>query len=329
MHSRLFVILFAILVLAASCDKNEDKDPGTTGKWEQVYKFFPGLQDRFKPLYMGMKDTLIYGLGEYPLATDGLFPDLWSYTKKGWGKIADFPGKKRMGESVLLFFLEDQMYVGLGESFDPEACKDLWKYDLKNHTWDSLEFQFPGESRFGALFFKSEGVIHYGAGVNGKEGMLNKMYTFHPERGWEVANPAYIDRQAYSTTFALNGEVYDCFGQKEGNEYLSTIRKFNTGQKRWEPVYVIKTEDERKALVRIQAKAFVIPGEDGEYAYIIGGKPAPGVTTEEFWICCRYNPRTNEIVKINPPDVKSIEAAFSIDHEGYIFDGTNIWKFIP
>lgn len=323
---RNYVLLFIVVVLLTACHKNEV--PEQSGHWEIVSDYFPGTMGRYNPVAFGVNDTLIYGLGDYMSYEENLFNDLWCFTNGVWQKIGYFPGMKRT--NAILFLLKDQLYVGLGESYALQrdrTCRDLWRYDLKQHTWDSLDFQFPGEKRVGALLFKTGETIYYGAGYNENK-ILNDMYTFHPTRGWNIAKPEFVDRQAFSTTFVLNGEVYNCFGKNDEGG-ISAIQKFNVGEKRWETVCRLQSEEEYNSITRVNAKVFVVDGKDGECAYIVGGQPVSKTAAGQFWKCCCYNPRTNRITEMNAPDVETVEAAFTINGEGCIFDGEYIWKFIP
>lgn len=310
-------------VLFVSCDKKDDPiEIYDGGQWEKCLLIFPGTPDRWLPVSYAVNDTLIYGFGDYyPSALPRpVFNDLFMYTSQGWSRLSDFPGRPRM--MPVLFLKHNKVYCGLGSDYQNEL-KDLWSYDLATKSWDSLKMEFPGEERIGGLLFEAEGKIYYGAGKNKGE-ILNDMYIFDPEDGWQQADPFYVDRQAYTTVFTLNREIYACFG--EGEPY--TIRKFSTQDKKWHSVYLLKKE-ERAAIARTDAKAFVLKEKEGEFAYIVGGKPATNGAEEEFWPCVRYNPRTNVLERVNTPKARKIEAAFTVDNTGYIFDGRERWKFIP
>lgn len=328
-------LLILVVGLLATCSK--EKGPNQlSGSWFKVCDFFPGMKYRYKPLNFISNDTLIYGLGDFMSYEEFILNDLWIYCKNGWKKIENFPGEKRT--NAIIFSLDSYIYAGLGENFyisdipsgssRVETYRDIWRYDHQSHSWDSLAFEFSGKNREGALLFRLGETIYFGAGMSSSEEFLNEMYTFNPTKGWSKAIPEFVDRQAYATTFEVNGEIYSCFG-KDDKEYLRTIRKFDVAQKKWETVYALTDDEIYNAVARTDGKAFVLDRNGGHSVYIVGGKPMPGVSIDKFWACCRYDMETNEIVKINAPQVKEVEAAFTIENEGYIFDSENIWKFTP
>ncbi|MDE6452104.1 MAG: hypothetical protein K2L23_07455, partial [Odoribacter sp.] len=319
-----FSIIFWLLCL--SCNHTDSIEAYTGGRWEKDSAIFPGLDGRKAPISFQTNDTLFYGFGhDYVPLTPPVFNDLYYFTKQKWIQLPDFPGQFRIG--AVIFRLNHQIYCGLGTNERAirlgKRFRDLWVYNQIELQWDSLKMEFPGEERTDALLFESQGKMYYGAGI-GKTGVLNDMYIFDPKNGWEQADPFYIDRQAGATVFNLNHEIYACFG-KDDKGYLYTFRKFNP-ENGWHSVYLLK-ENERATMARTNAQVFVLKEKEEEYAYILGGQRMSGISEEEFWSCLRYNPRTNILEKVNTPDCKKIEAAFSIENTGYIFDGKHIWKF--
>lgn len=338
---RYFAIFIILSLLQVSCDKKENQEtPFPKGEWQQLSGIFPGLSGRIAPSVCATKDTLIYGLGDYPYSEEKLFSDLWLYTREGWQYLSDFPGQKRVDPLITL--LGGKIYVGLGylNYLKPETAnksgyypryKDIWTYDLATKMWDSLPFEFPGTSRAGALYFQTDHKIYYGAGRSGDSFLsTNDMYVFDPSQGWRTATPEFVERQSDMSAFVLGREIYTCFGLYEGG-YNRVVRKFSSTEKKWESVCLFK-KTEYPAIARRNAKTFVLKEKEGEFAYILGGKMEK-LTTEDplddYWLCCRFDPRTCQLEKINPPDTKNIEAAFTIENTGYIFDGTTVWKYIP
>lgn len=322
--------LIIILLLFVSCHRNDSIEIYDGGNWEKCYdNYFPGGHDRYMPSSLGINDTLIYGFGNYPAFGDKfIFNDLWLYSSEGWAGLDTFPGKYRT--EPVLFVLQNKIFCGLGKNIRASLLgsplKDLWSYDVEKKTWDSVEYQFPGKERTGGLIYGVDGKIYYGAGVCNDE-VLNDMYTFDLQNGWQQAEPFYVEPQAHATVFTLDNEIYSCFGKGE-QDYFYTIRKLDKQQNKWQTVYVVKKE-ERLAVARTGAKSFVLKEKEGEFAYIIDGKPSSDILEEDFWRCVRYNPRTNVLERVNAPNVKSINAAFAIENVGYIFDGEYRWKFIP
>lgn len=322
---RLIILVYILLLIA--CSKEETAKEYSGGQWERCEdQYFPGTKGRYYPVFYASNDTLVYGLGDYPsLDTAAIFKDLWLYTSEGWNVSFDVPGPKRW--EPILFMQNHKIFYGLGRdlraSLDP-FFKDMWVYDLTNKSWNLLTFEFPGKGRIGGIVFSLGNRIFLGGGIGYRGEVLNDLYTFDLENGWELYSPEFIEPIAFATVFKLNNVIYTCFG-KSGTGYNDVVRKFNAESNKWESMCQIKDS----LLLRTYGKAFVLNQEGEEYAYIVGGKPMPEIEAGKFWGGLRFNPRTNVVEKINIPDVKNIEAAFAIKNVGYIFDGEYRWKFLP
>lgn len=318
------VISLMICLQYACLHKNEDIF--REGKWECLGEFFQGGNDRYNPVCYAIPDTLFYGLGEPPVSLDFFWnSDIALYTKDGWKKLTEFPGNRRV--IPLLVASSHKVYVGLGEvtwgSPAPEYLKDVWEYDIARQRWDSLPYKFPGTNTRGTVRFSLDGNIYWGMGMNGNE-YVPGMYILYPEHGWQLLS--YGQRRAYSTVFELEGEVYCCFG-KNGEGYIRTVCKFNPETAQWEFIHLFD-EVEYPFIARTDAMAFVIKENGKDFVYFIGGKAEK--ESADFWDACRYDPRTQKLEKISLPFPRSeVRAAFTIQNNGYIFDGEFVWKYIP
>lgn len=321
-----YLLIVLIICLQYSC-KDKDEDQIIGGHWEKCHEsFFQGGDARYNPVFFAGRDTLVYGLGEIPTFEEIYdIKDLWLYTKKGWSCIKDLPGRRRI--DPLLVISDHKVYVGFGwNPCSGEALKDMWVYDITTQNWDSLHFEFPGNSAKGTVCFPLGGKLYYGLGEKDwGGGYSSEMYIFDIEQGWQ--QPFYTDRQVYSTIFELNGEIYSCFGKNDAG-YIRTIRKFNPDAKKWEFVRAFDI-DEYPFITRTGAKSFITRENKEEFVYILLGKPEENAA--DFWKCCRYNPRTQELEKVVitlPCPEEKIKAVFSIDGTGYLFDGEYVWKFV-
>lgn len=305
-----FVYLFVLICVLASCKKDEHEILPVSGKWvECTGGYLPGEKDRLWPASYVCQDTLLYGMGSYSVIGDIVFNDFWLYGKEGWRRLADFPGKWRY--EPVCFMSQGVVYAGLGYEVPSIPYKDIWRYDMQTGVWDSLHLEFPGEKWNDAMIFEAGGKFYYGGG--GKA----DMYVFDPLQGWELF---YAERQAASTVFKLNGEVYACFG-KDDKGYFTTLRKFNVDTRQWQTVDRIE-----KAGKRANACAFVLQEGGTDYVYFIGGKPKE--MKGEFVWCCRYNFQTREIQEVDVPVIDWVKAAFSQDNAGYVFNGREVYRLV-
>lgn len=322
---RLFTLFYILLLIACSKDDTAKEYDG--GRWERCDdQYFPGTKGRHYPIFYASNDTLVYGVGDHPtIDTAVIFRDLWLYTSEGWNITFDVPGPKRM--EPILFMQNHKIFYGLGRNLNPSKdgfFKDMWVYDLIDKSWNLLPFEFPGKGRTGGILFSLENQFFLGGGSGGWGDVLNDIYSFDLENGWELYSPEFIEPLTYGTVFKLNNVIYTCFG-KNRTGYNDVVRKFNVESKKWEAVRQLKDS----SLLRTYGKVFVLNQGGEEYAYIVGGKPIPGIEADNFCVGLRFNPRTNIMEKINMPNVKNIEAAFAIKGVGYIFDGEYRWKFLP
>ncbi len=312
-----FFVYFSILLLSlASCQKDDPEDLPLTGSWKPVENgYFQGVKERVQFASCVHHDTLLFGMGFLSLVHNSVLSDLWLYTKEGWSRLPDFPGQKRI--DPLIFISQGGVFVTQGYALPSKPFKDIWRYDLKTRVWDSLNYEFPGEGRSGAVSFELEGKLYLGAGVSiEKGGMLSDMYVFDPQQGWDSF---FTEREMNSTVFEWKGEIYRCFGRDEGG-YINTLRKFDAHTRQWQTV--TKWEDYN---VRTEAHAFVIRQGSQDYVYLIGGKPK---LPEAYDWCFRYNLQTQQTEKIAFPEKREIKAAFSIDNTAYVFDEKNVYQLI-
>ena len=318
-YMKFFVLVIAIAFLQAACkDEDSPVQQEITGSWEQCpLSFFQGGGSA-EPYFATTAvhgDTIIYGLGSASVINDLFNRDVWYYTENGWGKYGDFPSYKRL--NALCFTIGNKMYLGLGN--DPKeqdkGLTDIWEYRRAERTWDSLSCEFPGNGRNGAVSFVLDDRLYYGLGEAGE--FYSDMYIFEPLKGW---TSFYTERQAYTTVFKLNGEVYSGFG-KNAEGYLSTLRKFDPDTKQWQVVYQFDKNQNR-----VNAFAFVTKEKTGDCVYFIGGKPES--TGEDFWWCCRYHFATGILEKVEVPAFDSVIAVNSVHNEGLVFDGEYVWKLM-
>ena len=313
---RSFIYFSVLLFGLASCEKGEPEDSPLTGSWKPVENsYFQGVKERIQSAGCVYHDTLLFGMGFLSLTQDLIQNDLWLYTEEGWNRLPDFPGQKRIDPLVCMS--QGGVFVTQGYALPSQAFKDIRRYDLRTGMWDSLSYEFPGQGRTGAISFELEGKLYLGAGVSiQKTGMLSDMYIFDPQQGW---NSFFTERQAYSTVFKWEGEVYCCFGQDERGYITSHGRvDAQTGQGQ----SVAKGE---AYTVRTDAHAFAIRQGEQEYVYLIGGKPK---LPEAYDWCFRYNFQTKRTEKIIFPETMSVKAAFAIHNTAYIFDGKNVYHLL-
>lgn len=326
---RKHYLILSITILALACHKHEESPVNDEGTWIRE-ESFPGILPRLNPTAISSADTTYYGLGYGGRGADSeeWFADIWIFAKDKWTKYITFPGRLR--HSATGFVIHGKLYVGLGSGERPgllnNGYRDFWQYDPVLNVWDSLPYEFPGELRTHAITFSVGGKGYLGTGINKDSDYLGDFYEFNPSSGWQELPGATVERQTGTTVFVMEGSAYIGFGR--GNqEYFPKIQKFLPAEERWETVFRLKPGDHIPA-TRTGAGAFVLRDEEGESVYIVGGEPEEGTT--DFWTCCCYNPRKQELNRIKATLPGYIEKIFGANNQGYLFSkNSEMWQFVP
>ena len=285
---RLFILCLGMIFLF-SCKDDDDSDKDMKANLPKLSVdsvSMLGIIGLNNALIFSIDDVPFIGLGYMPLMGKNSYFYYYVPESRSWEQVAvEYPGGSR--EEAVAFVIGHKAYVGLGYTAgktDPmHYYDDFYVYDSDSKTWELLAFEFPGESRAGAVAFSIGGKGYVGTGFSENAYRLSDFYEFDPVTGWkQVTNIGYARAGAHA--FVANGYGYVCFG-----DGANDVQKFDPELKTWKSQPIWYDKDETEKLHSSLTASFVINKDGEDFVYLWGN---------ERW---GYNPRENVWKKVKYP----------------------------
>jgi len=164
----------------------------------------------------GSDYTSSYDTGIIITTGEAFKNDFWMYdtTLDSWTQLNDFPGIPR--SSGVGFSMNGKGYVGLGRSaFDDQNAmlKDFWEYDPNGDVWTQID-DFPGEARYDATGFASNGVAYVGLGntnnlYNGPHTPNRDMWKYEASSSsWIQISDFSGEKRSMAIGFGIGNNIY-------------------------------------------------------------------------------------------------------------------------
>ncbi len=217
MTKSIFYFL-TIVLLFTSCKREWNNPYDSLGNWVRRSEF-KGLGRASASCFV-INGKAYVGLGynaDFENPTERYLRDWWVYSPANdqWDKIADLPGKGRIG--AVAFSLNGKGYVGTG--FDgTNYLKDFWEYNPQTNLWVQKD-DFSGEIRSNAVSFVVSDYAYVGTGEMYDGNFLmrfNDFYRFNPDEkaGIQWKKIQYINgsKRSGATAFTYDDKAYVCTG---------------------------------------------------------------------------------------------------------------------
>ncbi len=341
----LFLLGFATLFLATSCD--DDDDDTLYGNWLETYQYKGSKRSHAASFIID--ETLYFGLGYNGSRSSGsqYFTDFKSYGGgTNWTSLADFPGPGRQG--AFSFAVDGKGYVGCGYYNDTAEIyyNDVWVYDPVINEWDTLA-DFPGGLRTGAVSFVVGGKAYVAGGHYDSDDTKGDCYEFDPATGTFTAVDDMGFKRTGAFAFVIGTRAY--VGGGYDNNLVRQFEYFDAATKSWngdpasddddlrdlyldsDDIDDIDDYDEVLNLLRRWTTTFVVDDK----AYILGGNN--GSVLGDCW---EYDPTTDIWTEKNSFDTymssRQNATAFVLNEVPYIMAGytgssylDDVWYFEP
>lgn len=165
---------------------------------------FPGPVRHSGAITFSLNGKGYYGLGEND---QSILKDIWEYdpVSDQWTQKNDFPTCKR---AALALVINNQAYIGFGNTDTLLVTKDFWKYDQLPDMWIK-KCDFPGTARQFATGFSINDKGYAGTGVDENWNFTNDFWEYDPmlDHWIQIPNLSGHTRQA-AVGFSINNKGY-------------------------------------------------------------------------------------------------------------------------